>query len=294
MSEHQRLNSRPSRPTFPNLQVLDAALYAYMRRAGRMDWSPYDLVERADLQAITRPELLSPAQVAALKTVLCVEDHLPAYLAEHLRYFGRQDLPGQQQSVNRRVLRFSVRWAAEEDRHSHVLELYLSRTGLTSAENLESELLQQRALPYRFEYEDPLHTFVYVALQEKATHLYYAALAKDVPDPLLGSLLRKMAADEASHAAFFYQLLVNETADLDALSKVVAIVAKRFQMPLQRNLDNYRKRLVDLMRAAPGYKHGDALAHLCRVLERGPTLSKAGAIECLTLASPDPAGRDAQ
>ncbi|HEX4125620.1 MAG TPA: hypothetical protein VHY37_12905, partial [Tepidisphaeraceae bacterium] len=71
-------------PTFPNRNALDAVLYDYLRRADRMGWSPYDLVEQEQMRTIARPDRLSEVQVAAVKTVLYVEDHLPGYLSEYL------------------------------------------------------------------------------------------------------------------------------------------------------------------------------------------------------------------
>jgi len=93
-------------------------LYDYLRRADRMGWSPYDLVEQAQLDSITRTSRLTEVQLAATKTVLFVEDHLPGYLAEYLRIMTDPDVPDAQQIVNRKVLHFTFRWVAEEDRHA--------------------------------------------------------------------------------------------------------------------------------------------------------------------------------
>ena len=49
--------------------------------------------------------------------------------------------------------------------------------------------------------------------------MYYRALARDIEDPLLKSIFRQMGADEASHGAFFYDLLIKSNkGDLDRLS----------------------------------------------------------------------------
>ena len=109
-------------PGFPVSSAVDAALDDYHRRADRMGWSAYDLVEEGKLSAIARPDRLSEVQVAAVKTVLFVEDHLPGYLSEYLRIMTDPTLPDDRQIVNRKVLHFTFRWVAEEDRHAHVLE----------------------------------------------------------------------------------------------------------------------------------------------------------------------------
>src|SRR6202142_2103679 len=92
---------------FPDPTVLDAVLYDYHRRADRMGWSPYDLVEADQMRNIARPERLSEVQVAAVKTVLFVEDHLPGYLSEYLRIMTDPDMPDDQQIINRKVLHFT-------------------------------------------------------------------------------------------------------------------------------------------------------------------------------------------
>src|SRR5688572_18132293 len=72
-------------PTFPNRAVLDEVLYDYLRRADKMGWSPYDLVDQENIQNIARPDRINETQLSAVKTVLFVEDHLPGYLSEYLR-----------------------------------------------------------------------------------------------------------------------------------------------------------------------------------------------------------------
>ena len=110
--------------------------------------------------------------------------------------------------------------------------------------------------------------FIYLALQEKATHLYYRALARDIEEPLLKTILTKMGADEASHGAFFYDLLIRGfKGDLDALARKVSAVANDFKMPVQNNLINYRRQVLGLMRAAPSYRHPDVFTDMMNAVE---------------------------
>src|SRR5688500_66143 len=127
----------PKPPLFPNPGVLDEVLYDYLRRADRMGWSPYDLVSEENMRDICRPERLSEVQRGAVKTVLFVEDHLPGYLSEYLRVTTDPTLPDDQYIVNRQALHYTFRWVAEEDRHAHVLEMYLTKSGLVSKAELE-------------------------------------------------------------------------------------------------------------------------------------------------------------
>ena len=282
---------RSAAPAFPPAGVIDEVLYDYLRRADRMGWSPYDLVDQQNLEALARPERLNATQLGAVKTVLFVEDHLPGYLSEYLRIMTDPDAPEDQQLVNRKTLHYTFRWVAEEDRHAHVLEMYLTRTGLVKQEELEQEMLRERQTGYAFPYQQMVEGFIYLALQEKATHLYYRALAKDIDEPLLKAILGRMGADEASHGAFFYDLLIKGfKGDLGALAKKVSAVANQFKMPVQNNLLNYRRQLLGMMKAAPSYRHGDVFADMMRAVDRA---SERYDEQSLQLITPDlgPFGR---
>lgn len=272
-------------PAFPPVGVLDEVLYEYLRRADRMGWSPYDLVDQQNLETLARPERLSEVQLGAVKTVLFVEDHLPGYLSEYLRIMTDPQAPEEQQIVNRKALHYTFRWVAEEDRHAHVLEMYLTRTGLVKSADLEQDMLRERQTGYAFPYQQMVEGFIYLALQEKATHLYYRALAKDIDEPLLKAILGRMGADEASHGAFFYELLTKSfKGDLDALARKVSAVANDFKMPVQNNLLNYRRQLLGMMRAAPSYRHGDVFEDMMRAVDRAGSRYDR---ESLHLITPD-------
>ena len=78
-----------------------------------------------------------------------------------------------------------------------------------------------------------------------------------------------MSADEASHGAFFYDLMISSfKGDLDALSRKISAVAKDFRMPVQNNLLNYQRQLLGMMRAAPSYRHGDVFADMMNAVDR--------------------------
>jgi acyl-[acyl-carrier-protein] desaturase len=245
----------------PDRAALDRVLEEYLTRARSSGWSPYDLVDKPELVALARPDRISPEQLSAVRTVLYVEDHLPGYLSEHLRLFTDTSLPDERQFINRTILRFSFNWAAEEDRHSHVLEMYLVNTGLMSREQLDADLMRERNKAFRFPYSEPVDTFIYLALQEHATLLYYQALSSAVEDPVLRNILKKMASDEARHRTFFFELITRGcSSDLDAIDK--------FDMPIQRSLDNYRRQVVTLMRAAPRYRQADVFDQMNNLLNR--------------------------
>jgi acyl-[acyl-carrier-protein] desaturase len=274
-------------PPFPNPDALDEVLHDYLRRADRMGWSPYDLLDHEQVRLLARAERLSECQRSAVQTVLYVEDHLPSYVAEYIGQLADPSLPDAQHARNRQVLRYVFRWAAEEDRHSHVLELYLTRTGLVRRDVLEADLVRERKAAYHFPFTDLVESFVYLALQERATHLYYRALARSLDEPLLIAVLHRMANDEANHAKFFYDLLLKcHRGDLTTLTRTVTRVAREFQMPVQANLTNYRRQVANLMRAAPTYRHPDALGNLLKAVELA-----AKGDEAVALALVAPGGR---
>jgi hypothetical protein len=286
-----KLNVAAPFEVFPPEGVIDEVLYDYLRRSEKMGWSPYDLVDQENMQALARPERISEIQLGAVKTVLYVEDHLPGYLSEYLRIMTDPTVPDEQQIVNRKTLHYTFKWVAEEDRHAHVLEMYLTRTGLVKPAELEQDMLRERKTGYAFPYQQMVEGFIYLALQEKATHLYYRALGKDLDEPLLKSILGRMGADEASHGAFFYDLLIKSfKGDLDALARKISAVANDFKMPVQNNLLNYRRQLLGMMKAAPSYRHGDVFADMMSAVERA---SERYSRDALHLITPDlgPFGR---
>jgi len=269
---------------FPRGETLEAVLEDYLRRADRMVWSPYDLVEQDKVAGLISMNSFTSEQFSAVKTVLFVEDHLPGYLAEYLRHLTNPDVNDTQHALNRKVLRFAFRWVGEEDRHSHVLERYLTVTGLISQADLDAEMTRERRLDYVSPYEGMLDSFVYLALQEKATHMYYKAVAKEIQEPVLKMCLNRMGADEASHSAFFYDLLIEGfQGNLDALTRRVTAVASQFKMPVQSNLTNYRRQVINLMRAAPSYKHPDVFGDMMSAIEKA---SKKYSRESLELITP--------
>ena len=105
----QDLSPRTAAPLFPDPNVLDEVLYDYLRRADRMGWSPYDLVDHESMRRLARPERISDVQRDALKTVLYVEDHLPGYLSEYLRVMMDPEQPDDQYIVNRNALHYTFR-----------------------------------------------------------------------------------------------------------------------------------------------------------------------------------------
>ena len=69
-----------------------------------------------------------------------------------------------------------------------------------------------------------------------------------------------------------------------AYARRISAVANDFKMPVQSNLLNYRRQLLNLMRAAPSYKHGDVFADMMKAVDRA---AKTYDRESLQLVTPE-------
>jgi len=221
------------------------------------DWSKID------------QEALDDTVVDALRTAMLVEDHIPNYTSAYLGLFPlEQGLPLETLSFRRQMLRFVFRWAADEDRHAHVLKKYILSTGRVDPSALETARLKTVAKTYQPPHREPLALAVYTAVQEKATQLFYASLRDSVKEPVLVSVLDALNADEARHCGFFVDLLRAhlkraERKDILALREAV----EGFKMPLSETIDGYRRRSVGMMRVAGGYHYREGFVVLKKALE---------------------------
>jgi acyl-[acyl-carrier-protein] desaturase len=97
-------------------------------------------------------------------------------------------------------------WTAEEDRHGQVLHDYVRDTGLLDQRRLEEMQFAYLRAGFNPDWDkDPYRVFVYTSVQERATQRSHAETGKLVAeyDPLLGSVLEKVAQEEARHFSFY-------------------------------------------------------------------------------------------
>ncbi len=250
------------------LQVLKGLIQDYLRQSDLSVWDRFghfdSLAERA------HPFQLTPHQLEAVKTAFLVEDHIPGYASEYFRIFPvDESISPEQFSWNREMSHFIFRWCAEEDRHAHVLELYLEKTGQVSREELQGEMFREGRKPYRAPHDDHFQLFTYTLLQEKATQIFYMSLRSAIADPLLKEILLKLAQDEARHCYFFTEVVRidlqnRKTAAIPLFQETIL----NFKMPLADMLDHYKRRSVIMMHAAGGYDYRSAFDHLKKVIER--------------------------
>ena len=88
-------------------------------------------------------------------------------------------------------------------------------------------------------------------------------------EPILRSVLAKLSQDEARHCHFFSQFVLD--ALTDGNSRQVAemkAALENFAMPLAMMMDNYKRKAIQMMRAANGYNYLDALEHFQRLVKQ--------------------------
>lgn len=213
---------------------------------------------------------LTETHLNAVETAMLVEDHIPGYASEYLRRFHVEESRTDDEAwMRRQMLHFVFRWVAEEDRHAHVLELYLRHSGRRDPIALTQLMVQEGRKPYRAPHYAPNQIFAYTALQEKATQLYYSCLRQAVDEPVLRSVLARLAQDEARHCGFFSNLVLDalEHADTGTIAQFKEAL-QQFRMPLADMLDNYKRKAIEMMRAARGYDYREAFDHFRRLVKR--------------------------
>lgn len=213
---------------------------------------------------------MSDLQVGAVETAMLVEDHIPGYASEYLRLFMLREDRGDEEAWKcRQMLHFVFRWVAEEDRHAHILELWLRHSGRRDEKALTDLMVLEGKKTYVAPHENPTQLFTYTAIQEKATQLFYSCLRQSVDEPILRSILARLAQDEARHCHFFSQLV------LDALREAnhrhiaqIKDALQHFSMPLATMLENYKRKAIQMRRAARGYDYQQAMEHFARLVKQ--------------------------
>jgi acyl-[acyl-carrier-protein] desaturase len=263
----------------------------YLRSSDRLVWDRFAHFEKVGEEAAWNGPPLTKMQLMALKTAFLVEDHIPGYSSEYMRLFPVSADAGPEQSrINRIMMHFILRWCSEEDRHAHVLELYLRKTKQAPAMELSDEMLKEGMKKYEAFSADHAALFAYTTIQERATAIFYRCLSKSVDDPLLKEIMNKLIADESRHANFFSEaLLIGMQNRGPAIMPTIQETLEKFYMPLSDTMENYKRRSVVMLKEAKGYTWHAGLDYLKKLVERFQNLPTTRADErwqeFLTLAS---------
>src|SRR5262249_28410730 len=125
-------------PLDPSLIDIETHVEKYLRANDHVGYNRFADFDWATLPESVARSSLRDLHINAVETAMLVEDHIPGYGAEYTRLFsmtepGRDDVEAWR---HRQMLHFVFRWVAEEDRHAHLLELWLRHSGRRDPERL--------------------------------------------------------------------------------------------------------------------------------------------------------------
>jgi acyl-[acyl-carrier-protein] desaturase len=177
-----------------------------------------------------------PTVVRIMEAYMAVELYLPDYTSKILHLIR----------ASRGRAWFQANWGYEESKHALALEMWLTKSGSRTDQEMrefEEEIL---AREWNLPYDTPLEMIVYTAFQEYATKLNYHGLrrvARDSGDPALDAVLALLARDEVSHFKFFKDgVKIFMDYDRDKVLEALNLVIKSFRMPAQDIIPDWNTR----------------------------------------------------
>jgi acyl-[acyl-carrier-protein] desaturase len=183
----------------------------------------WNLQQDIPWEAITRTP--DPAIVSVVQAFMAVELYLPDYTSKILHLIR----------ASRGRAWFQANWGYEESKHSLALEMWLTKSGSRTDNQIREfeELILGRE--WNLPYHTPLEMMIYTTLQEFATALNYRGLHKvgqSTNDPALNKVLALLARDEVGHFQFFKDgVLLYMAQDRDRVLEALNFVIHTFRMP---------------------------------------------------------------
>jgi acyl-[acyl-carrier-protein] desaturase len=166
-----------------------------------------------------------PAVAQIMQSYLAVELYLPDYTSKILHLIR----------ASRGRAWFQANWGYEESKHSLALDMWLTKSGSRTDEELrgfEEEILSRE---WNLPYDTPLEMILYTTFQEFATALNYRGLrklAQSSGDAALDKLLTLLARDEVGHFEFFKNgTLIHMEHNRDLVLEKLNYVIRSFRMP---------------------------------------------------------------
>jgi acyl-[acyl-carrier-protein] desaturase len=235
----------------------------HLERTAKIDWSYHALIPwergRNFLSDPWAPEqvTISPELYIAVETALLTEVNLPWFTTGLVDIFrGSLEV----------IQDFIRTWTSEEDQHSDVLQTYL----LVTRNADPDRLLRLRKTVVRNAWtpgtSSPFVGMVYTAVQELSTQAYYVNVARkaDEEDPMLATILRRIAKDETLHYTF-YRDAVKAHLELNPnLIEQVADVFINFSMPGYL-MPDFKAR-IEIIAERANYGVGEFYRHVVAVL----------------------------
>ena len=141
-----------------------------------------------------------PAEVVdALEILLITKDNLAGYHRELVEHFILEDKWG----------RWLGRWTAEENLHAIVIREYLVVTRNFDPVADEETRIAHVMRGYLANKYTQIETLVFMALTERAHVVYLRNLEAKIDEPVLKSLVARIAKDEERHQEFFDNLVAH-------------------------------------------------------------------------------------
>lgn len=174
-----------------------------------------------------------PNVVKVVQAFMAVEMFLPDYTSKILHLVRS----------SRGRAWFQANWGYEESKHSMALEMWITRSGALSEEQVHAYQDDILSREWDLPYDTPLEMIVYTTFQEFATGVNYRGLrrvAQAANDAALDKVLTLLARDETGHFEFFKNgtklfLERDRGATLDAINKVI----RTFQMPARTLIPDF-------------------------------------------------------
>ena len=170
---------------------------------GGKDWDPSQATLPKDI-------------VDACEIMLITKDNLAGYHRELVEHFILEDKWG----------RWLGRWTAEENLHAIALREYLVVTRNFDPAADEQVRVAHVMRGYRGDKLTQIETLVFMAFLEGAYAVYLRNLEAKITEPVLQSLIGRIATDEERHAEFFRNL-VNYCLEEVSRDSTLSSIARR-------------------------------------------------------------------
>lgn len=176
----------------------------------------------------------NPEVTRVVQAFMAVEMYLPDYTSKIMQLVRS----------SRGRAWFQANWGYEESKHSLVLEMWITKSGARSVEQVRAFQDDILSREWDLPYETPLEMILYTTLQEFATSVNYRGLrrvAQASNDGAMDKMLTLLARDETGHFEFFKngaKLFMEHDRDrvLEALNKVI----HTFRMPAQTLIPDFQ------------------------------------------------------
>jgi acyl-[acyl-carrier-protein] desaturase len=182
-----------------------------------------------DESSVTLPKPVTDA----LEILLIVKDNLAGYHRELVEHFILDDKWG----------RWLGRWTAEEHLHAVALRNYLVVTREIDPSANEDVRVEHVMKGYRADKLSQIETLVFMSFLERAHAVFSRNLQAQITEPILASMVGRIAKDEERHEEFFSNLIAHcLTTKRDETIAAIAARAAAFE-PIGADIDAYKDKV---------------------------------------------------